>query len=84
MGPDMVIPPETPATDLLAEVGELEDERIDQEEARVTDWRFDRLSRLGVKGDDRLDVAASDVDVHDVERLLEMGCPLDLAIRIVR
>jgi hypothetical protein len=75
----------TPAQEvLIEEVEELEEERIDQEEARVCDWRFDRLSKLGLAGGERLDVAASDVDVHDVERLLAMSCPLDLAIRIVR
>jgi hypothetical protein len=74
----------TPAQEVvLEEVEELEEERIDQEEARVCDWRFDRLGRLGLDAE-RLDVAASDVDVHDVERLLAMSCPLDLAIRILR
>jgi hypothetical protein len=74
--------------ELVDEVADVEDdvvERVDQEEARVCDWRFDRLGRIGLSDTtERLDFAASCVDVHDLERLLEMGCALDLAIRIVR
>lgn len=54
------------------------------EETRVLEWRFHRLSRLGLDDAEATDVAGSNVDVHEVERLLAMSCPLELAIRILR
>lgn len=51
----------------------------------VVEWRFDELVRLGIDGVDALR-AALDVglDVADVRRLVERGCPAGVALRIVR
>jgi hypothetical protein len=56
----------------------------DDEPTRIREWRFARLSKL--TGDDAfsMEVASSTVDVHELERLLAMGCRLDLAWEILR
>ena len=48
------------------------------------DWRMFRLSKLGAGDELAAVIAASDVDVHDVERLLAADCPLELAWEILR
>ena len=48
------------------------------------DWRILRLSKLGAGEVPAAVIAASDVDVHDVERLLAAGCSLELAWEILR
>ena len=47
-------------------------------------WRTQRLVSLGADPELAATIARSDADVHDIERLLEAGCPLDLAWSIVR
>ena len=54
------------------------------EAQRVVEWRAFRLEKLGI--DDpalRDEIADSFVDVHDLERLLNAGCKLDVAWRIL-
>ena len=47
-------------------------------------WRTQRMVSLGADADLAAKIADSDADVHDIERLLKAGCPLDLAWTIVR
>jgi hypothetical protein len=51
--------------------------------AEIT-WRTQRLVSLGAGADLAAQIAGSDADVHDIERLLKSGCPLELAWSIVR
>lgn len=48
------------------------------------DWRKSRCSKLGAGEELAAAIAVSDVDVHTVEQLVRMGCPLDLAFEITR
>jgi len=72
----------------LDRMGEAESEK--SEDDLVREWRFTRLSRVrkdaGARKNDRWcgEAAASDVDVHDLERLLRANCPLELAWEILR
>jgi len=56
--------------------------RVPSEDER--DWRVFRLSKLGAGDWLAAEIALSDVDVHDVERLLAAACPLELAWEILR
>jgi hypothetical protein len=47
-------------------------------------WRTQRLVSLGADADLAARIADSDADVHDIERLLKAGCPLDLAWEILQ
>jgi hypothetical protein len=47
-------------------------------------WRTQRMVSLGADAELAAKIADSDADVHDIERLLKAGCPLDLAWTIVR
>ena len=47
-------------------------------------WRTQRMVSLGADPGLAAAIATSDVDVHDIERLLKAGCPLDLAWTITR
>ena len=47
-------------------------------------WRTQRLVSLGADAALAAEIADSDADVHDIERLLKAGCPFDLAWSIVR
>jgi hypothetical protein len=47
-------------------------------------WRTQRMVSLGADADLAAKIADSDADVHDIERLLKAGCPLDLAWTIMR
>jgi hypothetical protein len=59
------------------------DPRFSDEELLVHAWRTDQLERLGMG---RVDAAALawHVDWHDVAKLVERGCPCELALEIVR
>ena len=46
-------------------------------------WRRQRLVSLGASAELAATIADSDVDVHDIARLLEAGCPLELAWTIL-
>jgi hypothetical protein len=47
-------------------------------------WRTQRMTSLGADAALAVEIANSTADVHEIERLLEAGCPLDLAWTIVR
>jgi hypothetical protein len=53
------------------------------EEMLVHEWRAEQLARLGVSTD-IANAAATFVDWHEVDRLVELGCAPDLALEIVR
>ena len=53
------------------------------EEARVNAWRIEQLANLGLSTLIATAVATL-VDWHDVARLVEKGCPPDLALEIAR
>jgi hypothetical protein len=58
-------------------------ERADREELLVHNWRVERLTGLGVPGT-LAEAHADHLDWHQVARLVEQGCPPQLALRIVR
>jgi hypothetical protein len=47
-------------------------------------WRTQRMVSLGADAELAAKIADSDADVHDIERLLKAGCPLELAWTIMR
>jgi hypothetical protein len=53
----------------------------DGEEIR---WRTQRMVSLGADAELAATIANSHADVHDIERLLESGCTLELAWAITR
>ena len=48
----------------------------------VLRWRTERLIALGYVLSEAAYLAISDVDVHELERLIGKGCPTETAIRI--
>jgi hypothetical protein len=42
-------------------------------------WRTRRMLNLGADAELAATIARSSADVHDIERLLKAGCPLELA-----
>jgi len=55
--------------------------QADGEELLVHNWQVDRLTRLGVPAS-LAEVYAGRLDWHQVARLVQRGCPPDLALRI--
>ncbi len=53
------------------------------EELLVHNWRVERLTRIGVPGA-LAEVYADRLDWHEVARLVQRGCPPQLALRIAR
>jgi len=47
-------------------------------------WRTQRMMSLGADAELAAKIANSNADVHDIERLLEAGCPLELAWTITQ
>ena len=47
-------------------------------------WRTQRMVSLGADAELAAKIAHSDVDVHDIARLLKAGCPLELAWTITQ
>jgi hypothetical protein len=47
-------------------------------------WRTRRMVSLGADAELAAEIADSDADVHDIERLLKAGCTLELAWTIMR
>ena len=47
-------------------------------------WRAQRMLSLGADAELAATIAHSDVDVHDIARLLKAGCPLELAWTITQ
>ena len=66
----------------MEEVIDIEIEQ-ESEEVRIYAWRVEQLARLGLS---RViaNAVATFVDWHDVARLVEKGCPLELALEIAR
>ena len=62
-------------------------EQIEQgaptEASKVSAWRFDEFSRMGIPGEVARALADSRVDLRQLERMLEEGCELALAVRIL-
>ena len=55
------------------------------EAARVIRWRAEELERAGFDHDAAAELAArTDVDLHRATQLLESGCPVELALQILR
>jgi hypothetical protein len=67
--------------DELAEI-EVEVEES-EEDARVYTWRVEQLSGLGLTHV-VASAVASFVDWHEIARMVERGCPPELALEIVR
>jgi hypothetical protein len=57
-------------------------EAIEQHQSRVHQWRVAQLSRLGIPGP-LAEVYADHLDWHQIARLIRLGCPPRLALRIV-
>jgi hypothetical protein len=59
-------------------------ERPDVELELVEQWRAESLARVGYDLESSAVLAAShEVDLHLAMRLLERGCPVDLALQIL-
>ena len=59
-------------------------EIVETELERVERWRTSELIRVGFAGDDAVALAARfDVDLHQAIKLVEHGCPPELAVRIL-
>ena len=58
-------------------------EAADCEKLLVHDWRVARLTGLGIPGA-LAEVDADHLDWHQVARLVQLGCPPRLALRIAR
>jgi hypothetical protein len=65
------------------ELGPLSGEwrRLD-DDLTVLRWRTERLIALGYVLPEAASLAISDVDVHELERLIGKGCPTETAVRI--
>lgn len=61
--------------------GDVDVLRLD-EDLMVMRWRIERLLTLGYEFGRAASLAMSQVDVHDLERLIRKGCPRDTAVRI--
>ena len=55
----------------------------ESEETRVYAWRVEQLAKLGLSTV-IADAVASFVDWHEVARLVQKGCPPELALEIAR
>jgi hypothetical protein len=55
--------------------------RLD-DELDVLRWRTQRLLRIGYEAEEATRLAFSGVDIHELEHLIESGCPLETAVRI--
>ena len=54
----------------------------EDETTRVLEWRQYRWLALGYSIAGAAVLACAPIDIHDVERLIERCCPLDLAVKI--
>src|SRR3954470_20008848 len=69
-----------PKESIVDELAEVEVEES-EEEARVYTWRVEQLSDLGLS-QMVASAVASFVDWHEIARLVEHGCPPELALEI--
>lgn len=58
-------------------------EGIEHGDALVHDWRAAQLKRFGIPAP-LAEIYADDLDWHQMARLARRGCPVWLALRIVR
>ena len=63
--------------------GDLGHDVISRDDMLVHDWRVSQLTRLGIPGP-LAEIYADRIDWHQIARLVQRGCPLRLALRIVR
>jgi hypothetical protein len=54
----------------------------EDEDDRVTSWRFEQLCSLGFGDGQALLLARSDLDLHMLRTLIRQGCPPALALEI--
>ena len=67
----------------MDELGPLNSERQSLDDGlTVLCWRTERLLALGYELREAAYLAISDVDVHELERLIGKGCPAETAVRI--
>jgi hypothetical protein len=60
------------------------DIQVETEAERIEHWRAEELERAGYEPLQAAELAArNDVDLHLAVDLLERGCPLDTALRIL-
>lgn len=57
-------------------------ENIDHSESRVHCWRVSQLKRFGIP-ELLAEIHADRLDWHQIARLVQCGCPPELALRIV-
>ena len=53
------------------------------EDSRVAQWRFDQFRSLGFESEQAFHLTVSGTDLHAARTLIEMGCSLPLALRIL-
>jgi hypothetical protein len=58
-------------------------EEAEVEESRVARWRFDQFRALGFDNEDAFLLTISRVDLQAARTLVEVGCSLPLALRIL-
>jgi hypothetical protein len=56
----------------------------DADAALVLSWRFEVLFRAGYSRNQAFQLAREDADLHLATQLLERGCPVELALEILR
>jgi hypothetical protein len=55
--------------------------RLD-DDLRLARWRTDRLLALEYEPPEAARLGVSSVDIHELERLIGLGCPPETAVRI--
>jgi hypothetical protein len=58
-------------------------EDVEVEETRVARWRFDQFRALGFETDDAFLLTISRVDLQATRTLIQAGCSVPLALRIL-
>jgi len=53
-----------------------------EDDLRVLRWRSERLLALGYERREASLLAVSQVDIHELERLIVKGCPPETAVQI--
>lgn len=61
--------------------GEIEWRKLD-DDLRLAGWRTERLLALGYALQRAVSLAISEIDIHELERLIGRGCPPETAVRI--
>jgi hypothetical protein len=60
------------------------EQQEDVKAGEIVRWRFDTLSRVGYAPPDAMDVATRlDIDLHVAVDLVDHGCPVETALRIL-